>query len=62
MMFALLQEQHKAQMDAIVASNQKAMDAMFKRMNTIVGAQGRLADKENTPPTAGNMGNSNGSL
>jgi len=29
MMFALLQEQHKAQLDAMASANQKAMEAMF---------------------------------
>jgi len=62
MMFALLQEQHKMKMDAMVAANQKAMEAMFDRMNTIIGAQDRPANKENTPPASGNTGNSNGGI
>jgi hypothetical protein len=30
MMFALLQEQHKMQLEAMVTANQKAMDSMFE--------------------------------
>jgi hypothetical protein len=50
MMFALLQEQHRAQLDAMAAANQKAMDAMFERMNAIVTSKGAGPDKENAPP------------
>jgi hypothetical protein len=50
MMFALLQEQHRAQLDAMASANQKAMDMMFERMNAIVGGKGTGPDKENTPP------------
>jgi len=53
MMFALLQEQHQAQLDAMATANQKAMDAMFERMNAIVSGSTKGQDKENTPP-AGN--------
>ena len=49
-MFALLQEQHRAQLDAMAAANQKAMDAMFERMNAIVTSKGAGPDKENAPP------------
>ncbi len=54
MMFALLQEQHKHQMEAMAASSQKAMDAMMERMNTLIAGQGKAADKENTPPIKDN--------
>ncbi len=54
MMFALLQEQHKHQMEAMVASSQKAMDAMMERMNALLASQGKAADKENTPPVKDN--------
>jgi hypothetical protein len=54
MMFALLQEQQKHQMEAMVASSQKAMDAMMERMNALVAGQGKAADKENTPPIKDN--------
>jgi hypothetical protein len=50
MMFALLQEQHRAQLDAMASANQKAMDVMFERMNAIVAGKGMGLDKENTPP------------
>jgi len=62
MMFALLQEQHKAQLDAMASANQKAMDTMFERMKAIVAGNGpgRL-DKENTPPGGNiNPGNDTG--
>ena len=60
MMFALLQEQHKTQLKAIGTANQKAMEAMFEQINAIVGGQCKAVDKENTPPAAGNTGNSIG--
>ncbi len=61
MMFALLQEQHRMQLKAMATANQKAMDAMFERMNAIVAGNGKGQDKETTP-LAGkvNPGNSNG--
>ncbi len=54
MMFALLLEQHKNQMEAMAASSQKAMDAMMERMNALVAGHGKTAGKENTPPANGN--------
>jgi ribosomal protein S27AE len=50
MMFALLQEQHRAQLDAMATANQKAMDVMFERMNAMVAGKGTGPDKENAPP------------
>ena len=52
MMFALLQEQHRVQLDAMATANQKAMDAMFERMNAIVAGNLKVEspDKENTHP------------
>ena len=50
MMFALLQEQHRAQLNAMAAANQKAMDVMFERMNAMVAGKGTGPDKENAPP------------
>ena len=50
MMFALLQEQHRAQLDAMASANQNAMEAMFERMNAIVAGNGPGPDKENLPP------------
>jgi len=61
MMFALLQEQHRAQLDAMTSANQKAMEAMFERMNAIVPGNGLGTDKENTPPGGNvNPGNDTG--
>ncbi len=54
-MFALLQEQHKHQMEATAASSQKAMDAMMERMNALVAGHGKEVDKENTPPVKDNV-------
>ncbi len=42
-------------MEAMVASSQKAMDAMMEQMNTLVAGQGKAADKENTPPVKDNV-------
>ena len=63
MMFALLQEQHRVQLEAMVTENQKSMDAMFERMNAIVtgNSRGGPTDKENIPPVGNvNLGNNNG--
>jgi hypothetical protein len=53
MMFALLQEQHQLQLEAMVAANKATMEAMMECMNALVAAQGRKRkpqeDKENTP-------------
>ncbi len=45
MMFALLQEQHKAQLKVMVAANKQAMDAMLELMNALIAGQGKVADK-----------------
>jgi hypothetical protein len=55
MMFALLQEQHKHQMEAMAASSLKAIDAMMERMNPLVAGHGKAADKENTTPVKDNV-------
>ena len=47
-MFALLQEQHKAQLKSMAAANKQAMDAMLECMNALIAGQGKAADK----PTA----------
>jgi hypothetical protein len=60
MMFALLQEQHKMQLEAMGMANQKTMEAMFERINAIIGAQCKVVDKENTTPATGNTGKSTG--
>ncbi len=36
MIFALLQEQHKAQLELMPAANKQAMDAMFEHMNALI--------------------------
>jgi hypothetical protein len=58
MLFALLQEQHKMQLEAMGMANQKTMEAMFEQINAIVGAQCKTMDKENTPPATSNTGKS----
>ncbi len=45
MMFTLLQEQHKAQLESMAAANNQAMDAMFERMNVLIAGHGKAADK-----------------
>jgi hypothetical protein len=44
MMFALLQEQHKAQLELMAASNKQAMDAIFEHMNVLIAGQGKAAN------------------
>ena len=48
MMFAPLQEQHRAQLNAMATANQKAMDVMFEQMNAIIAGnlKGGPPDKE----------------
>ncbi len=54
MMFALLQEQHQLQLEAMAVANKATMKAMMEHMNALVAAQGGKrepqVDKENTPP------------
>jgi hypothetical protein len=50
MMFALLQEQHRLQMETLVVANQQTMDAMLEQMNAIIAGQGKALDKENICP------------
>jgi hypothetical protein len=45
MMFALLQEQHKAQLKVMAAANKQAMDAMLECMNALIAGQGKAVDK-----------------
>jgi hypothetical protein len=35
MMFALLQDQHKVQLEAMATANKATMDALMERMNTM---------------------------
>jgi hypothetical protein len=50
MMFALLQEQHRLQMETLAAANQQMMEAMLEQMNAIIAGQGKALDKENFRP------------
>jgi hypothetical protein len=53
MMFALLQDQHKAQIEVLTAANTASMNAIMEKMNAMIAnnADGRKQpDKENTPP------------
>jgi hypothetical protein len=56
MMFALLQDQHKLQLEAMATENKATMDAMMECMSTILGGGSsggsRTSDwnKENLPP------------
>ncbi len=54
MMFTLLQEQHKAQLEAMAASNKQALDMMFKLMNALVVGHGNAAEKVTAPPATNN--------
>ncbi len=45
MMFALLQDQHKAQLKAMAAANKQAIDTMLERINVLIAGQGKAADK-----------------
>jgi hypothetical protein len=57
MMFALLQEQHKAQLEAMVAANKQTMDAMLEHMNALITGQGKAADKPTARVPTSNPGN-----
>ncbi len=54
MTFALLQDQHKSQLEAMVVENKVAMDAMMECMNAILGGDGCRTSERNkeTPPPA----------
>jgi hypothetical protein len=56
MMFTLLQEQHKAQLEPMAAANKQAMDTMFERMNALIAGHGKVADKVTAPITNSNTG------
>ncbi len=56
MMFALLQEQHKMQLEVLATLNRITMDAMFECINALVTGRGKHTDKENNPPTGTNTG------
>jgi hypothetical protein len=50
MMFALLQEQHRSQMETLAAANQQTMDMMLEQMNAIIAGQEKALDKKNVYP------------
>jgi hypothetical protein len=53
MMFALLQDQHKSQLEAMAPANKVIMDAMMEHMSGIVGGGGSRTserNKETLPP------------
>jgi hypothetical protein len=57
MMFALLQDQPKSQLEAMATANKAMMDAMMECMNAILGAGGGRTSKqnrENIPPATNN--------
>ncbi len=56
MMFTLLQEQHKAQLESMAAANKQAMDTMFERMNALIVGHSKVADKATAPITNSNTG------
>ena len=60
MMFALLQEQHKSQMEEMAAANQKSMDAILEQMNGMLAGQGKMGDEENAQPVNANLGTRTG--
>jgi hypothetical protein len=57
MMFALLQEQHKAKLELVAVANKQAMDAMFEHMNVLIAGQGKAADKVTPTIPNSNTGN-----
>jgi hypothetical protein len=42
MMFALLQDQHKAHLKVMMAANKQAMEAMLECMNALITGQGKV--------------------
>ncbi len=60
MMFALLQEQHTSQMEAMAAANQKSVDAVLEQMNAMLAGQRKAGDKENIQPVNANSGTRTG--
>jgi hypothetical protein len=57
MMFTLLQEQHKAQLELMVAANTLAMNMMRERINVLIAGHGKVVDKVTAPLTNSNTGN-----
>jgi hypothetical protein len=61
MMFTPLQEQHKAQLKSMAASNKQAMDMMFKCMNALIAGHSKVADKVTAPLANSNTGRASSS-
>ena len=52
LMFVLLQDQHKSQLEAMAVVNKATMDAMMECMNTILsGGGGRTSKRKKKTPT-----------
>ncbi len=62
MMFALLQEQHKAQLEAMMAANKQAMDAMLECMNALIAGQDKAADKPTATVPNSNTGTASNTM
>ncbi len=60
-MITLLQEQHKAQLESMAASNKQAMDMMFECMNALIGSHSKAAEKVTAPPANNNTGRASSS-
>ena len=43
-MFTLLQEQHKVQLELMAAADKQAMDTMFECMNALIAGHGKAAE------------------
>ncbi len=56
MMFALLQDQHEAQLKLMAAVNNQAMDAMFECMNALIAGHSKAAEKVTATIPTGNTG------
>ncbi len=56
MMFALLQEQHKAQLKEMVVANKQAMDVMLEHMNALIAGQGKAVNKTTATVPNSNTG------
>ena len=57
MMFTLLQEQHKVQLESMAAANKLAIDTMLERMNALIVGHGKVVDKVTAPLTNSHTGN-----
>ncbi len=60
MMFVLLQDQHKLQLEAMAPANKATMDAIMECINAILGGSGGRKSKRDkkiaTPSTNANKG------